>query len=322
MLNMLAGLSNSCGYHPIAGDRPMARPAKLLGFALCSALLMPTMQLAGAATQNAGQLRGLGDRFLNGSGAGNQGSRQEPVTLGATKILGFFDTRDTTQIPGFLGASEPLPLVAIKETGDLDPLTGAGPQVEPLPLLAESPQILAQAIGQSDASRLYQQGLEQFRRGQFPEAIASWEQVLEIARTAGNGQGEGNVLNALGEAYRNLSQYERAIGFYEEALAIAREISDRAGEGHALGNLGIAYDSLGQPERAIDFYGQQLAITREIGDRVGEGRALGNIYVSLGQFERAIDLYEQVLALFREIGDRAGEGSALGNLGVAYSNLG
>jgi hypothetical protein len=55
----------------------MARPAKLLGFALCSALLVPTMQLAGAATQGPGQLRGVGDRFLNGSGAGN---RQSPGT--------------------------------------------------------------------------------------------------------------------------------------------------------------------------------------------------------------------------------------------------
>jgi hypothetical protein len=41
---------------------------------------------------------------------------------------------DLAQSPGFLGTSEPLPLVAISETGDLDPLTEAGPQMEPLPL--------------------------------------------------------------------------------------------------------------------------------------------------------------------------------------------
>jgi hypothetical protein len=38
------------------------------------------------------------------------------------------------QSPGVFGTSEPLPLVAISETGDLDPLTEAGPQMEPLPL--------------------------------------------------------------------------------------------------------------------------------------------------------------------------------------------
>jgi hypothetical protein len=69
----------------------MARPAKLLGFALCSALLVPAMPLAAEAAQSplsgveGDGLRWVGDRFLNGNGAGNQGSRQEPVTLSATQ---------------------------------------------------------------------------------------------------------------------------------------------------------------------------------------------------------------------------------------------
>ena len=85
----------------------MARPVKLLGFALCSALLVPAMQLAGglqplqaARSGEAAKdrvlwkhpvpdgLRGVGDRFLNGSGAGHPVPRQEPVPLdGATQTL-------------------------------------------------------------------------------------------------------------------------------------------------------------------------------------------------------------------------------------------
>ena len=181
------------------------------------------------------------------------------------------------------------------------------------------------ASANAEADQLLQQGIEQFNRSQFREALASWERALELYRAAGNRAEEGRALGNLGNVYNSLGQYERAIAFHEQHLAILREIGDRAGEGRALGNLGIVYDNLGQYERAIDFYEQSLAITREIGDRAGEGRALGNlgiVYDNLGQYERAIDFYEQSLAINREIGDRAGEGRALGNLGNVYNSLG
>jgi len=70
-----------------------------------------------------------------------------------------------------------------------------------LELKVTAPQYLAQADGsQSEDERLFQQGLEQFNRSQFREAIATWEQVLNLARDAGNRQGEVDVLNALGKA--------------------------------------------------------------------------------------------------------------------------
>ncbi|WP_206044056.1 tetratricopeptide repeat protein [Geitlerinema sp. P-1104] len=177
----------------------------------------------------------------------------------------------------------------------------------------------------AEADQLLQQGIQQFNRSQFREALASWERALEFFREIGDRAGEGLTLGNLGSAYSSMGQYQRAITFHEQSLAIAREIGARTGEGRALGNLGIAYRNLGQYERAIDFYEQSLVLFREIGDRAGEGSALGNLgvaYYNLGQYERAIDFYEQSLVLFREIGDRAGEGRVLGNLGNVYDSLG
>jgi CHAT domain-containing protein/Flp pilus assembly protein TadD len=335
----------------------MACPAKLLSFALCSALLVPAVQLVGglqplqAARSSNRSLSGVEG---NGSGAGYPVTRQEPVPLGAT------------QIPGFFGAGASLQVRTTQESWDLDLLNGAGRQVKPVPLLTELPQMLAQAnSSETEAHRLLSLGVEQFNRGQFRAALASWQQAASLYRSVGNRQGEvialinvgavynslgqyplaletfeqalpvvrelenltgeGRVLGNLGLTYDSLGQYERAIDFYAQALAIFREIGDRVGEATALGNLGDAYDSLGQYERAIDFHRQQLAISREIGDRLIESRALGNLgvtYRNLGQYGRAIDLYEQRLAIAREIGDRTGEGRALGNLGIVYDSLG
>jgi CHAT domain-containing protein/lipopolysaccharide biosynthesis regulator YciM len=318
---------------------------KLLGFALCSVLLVPAVQLVGgsqplqaarsgnrslfalaapsgsngvvglAAPSRLGDgLRGIGDRFLATDRITRPATVEEPVPLSAT------------QIPVFLGASDPLPLVAMPETGDLDPLTGAGSPMEPLPLLAEPPQILAQANSrQSEADRLYQQGVQQYNTSQYQAALESWQAALAIYREIGNRGAEGDTLNALGALFRIAGQPQIAIDLHQQALDIAREIGDRADEGRALGNLGSAYFSLGQYERAIDFYEQDLALFRELGDRLGESNALSGLgitYHSLGQYDRAIDFHEQHLAIAREIGDRAGEGIALGNLGAAYFSLG
>ncbi|HEY9877276.1 MAG TPA: CHAT domain-containing protein [Leptolyngbyaceae cyanobacterium] len=178
---------------------------------------------------------------------------------------------------------------------------------------------------EAEADRLLQQGLEQYNRSQFREALQSWEQALTIYRDLQNRRGEGGALGSLGLAYRNLGDYRRAINFYEQALSLFREIGDRNREGRTLGSLGVAYRNLGDYRRAIEFHEQDLAIARELGDRDGEGRALGNlgiVYDNLGDYGRAIEFYEQTLAIAREIGNRRSEGNALGNLGIAYDNLG
>ncbi|MEG4026482.1 CHAT domain-containing protein [Microcoleus sp. S13C4] len=177
----------------------------------------------------------------------------------------------------------------------------------------------------TQADRLMQQGLQQYQTRQFPAALNSWQQALQIYRALKNRQGEGNALGNLGAAYRSLGNYAKAIEYMQQQLAIAREIRDRQNEGVALGNLGGTYGSLGNDAKAIEYSQQQLAIAREIKDREGEGAALGNLgaaYGSLGNNTKAIEYAQQTLAIAREIKDREGEGIALGILGIAYGSLG
>ncbi|MEG3954755.1 CHAT domain-containing tetratricopeptide repeat protein [Microcoleus sp. herbarium2] len=185
----------------------------------------------------------------------------------------------------------------------------------------------AQAIDarKTEADRLIQQGLQQYRTSQFPAALNSWQQALQIYRTLKNRQGEGNALGLLGAAYQSLGDYTKAIEYGEQYLTIAREIKDRRGEGTALGSLGVAYRSLGDYAKAIEYSQQYLAIARALKDRRGEGAALGSLgvaYRSLGDYTKAIEYSQQYLTIAREIKDRLGEGAALGDLGGAYHFLG
>jgi CHAT domain-containing protein/uncharacterized protein HemY len=199
-----------------------------------------------------------------------------------------------------------------------------------IPLLT-TPDSLFPAIaqttdaGKTEADRLVEQGIQQLETRQFPAALNSWQEALQIYRTIKNRQGEGAALGILGSAYYSLGNYAKAIDYSQQHLAIAREIKDRQSEGLALGNLGASYHSLGNSAKALEYTQQYLALAREIKDRPEEGNALGNlggVYINLGNSAKAIEYTQQSLAIAREIKNRQGEGDALGNLGLAYINLG
>ena len=194
------------------------------------------------------------------------------------------------------------------------------PVRSPLPA---SGQVIEASEAQGD--RLLGQGLGHYETGQFPAAINSWQQALQIYRALKNRQREGLTLNFLGYAYRSLGNSAKAIEYSQQSLAIAREIKDRYGEGLALGNLGGAYGYLGNSAKAIEYSQQYLAIARSIKDRDGEAKALGNLgaaYLNQGNYAKAIEYQQQSLAIAHAIKDRLGEGIALNNLGLAFWKAG
>ncbi|CAN1213269.1 CHAT domain-containing protein [Tumidithrix helvetica PCC 7403] len=183
----------------------------------------------------------------------------------------------------------------------------------------------AQTDRQTEAGRLINQGLQQYRSSQFESAFRSWQQALQIYRDLKDRTGEGKVLNNLGIAYYSLGQYGKAVDFFQQRLTIARELNDRKSEANALDSLGLNYIQLGQYEKTIVFYPQAIEIFRKLNDRKNEGNSLGNLaiaYREIGQYDKAIASHQQQLAITREIEDRAGEGRALGGLGIAYREIG
>ncbi|MEG4249064.1 CHAT domain-containing protein [Microcoleus sp. Pol10D4] len=197
--------------------------------------------------------------------------------------------------------------------------------------LLTTPDSLFPAIAQTtdarqlEADRLMQQGIQQYQSGQFPAALNSVQQALQIYRALKNRQREGLVLVFLANAYHDEGNDAKAIEYSQQSLAIARSIKDRQGESLALGILGNAYYSVGDSAKAIEYSQQLLAIAREIQDREGERAALGTLvfaYRSVGNYGKAIEYAQQFLVIARSIKDRKGEGAALGNLGAAYEDLG
>ncbi|PZO35612.1 MAG: hypothetical protein DCF19_23470 [Pseudanabaena frigida] len=178
---------------------------------------------------------------------------------------------------------------------------------------------------QSEADRLEQLAIQQYRKGQLKESLAIFQKVLVIRKEIKSLAKEGTTLNNIGAVYDNLGQPSKALEFYQQSLAIGKLTNDRQGEGTILNNIGGVYNSLGQYAKSLDYYQQALVIIKEFSDRQAEGVILGNIgliYRKMGQYAKAIEYYQQSLAIAKASGNRNGENTTLNNIGRVYDNLG
>lgn len=202
-------------------------------------------------------------------------------------------------------------------TSPLLPLTS---HLAPLPAQAQTAP-----DRKAEAERLNDEGIQQYKQGQFREALQKFQEALVIFREIGDRKEEWVMLNNIGKAYNRLSQYPQALEFYQQALAIARERGNRQDEGKTLYNIGDVYDSQSHYSRALEFYQQSLAIRRELGDHKNQVITLndiGKVYRNLGQYSQAIESHQQALAIAEAEGDRWGEGRSRYATGVIYFMVG
>ena len=163
---------------------------------------------------------------------------------------------------------------------------------------------------------------EQRRPGSLDEAIAKYEEALQMWRDIRNLSGEAETLNVLGLIYHLLKRDPvKARQHYEKALEISRAAGDRRGEAESLNNLARLYESLGERQNALDYYNRSLPPWTDVGDRYGEAWTLfnlGRVHQFLKDAPKALDHYNRALTLWRDLGDLSREASTLNNIGDTY----
>ena len=159
----------------------------------------------------------------------------------------------------------------------------------------------------------------------YSQAMEYYQESLNIHRNNGNGYGEANSLNNLGNIYSARGEYSLAIDCHQQALNIQRDIGNRSGEAESLNALGSIYDTLGDYLPAIECHQQCLNIYRETGNRWGlatSWRNLGSAYHSLGEYLQAIECHQQSLDMARQMNSKFREINSLTALSRTYVSLG
>ncbi|PHJ62031.1 hypothetical protein VF14_07420 [Nostoc linckia z18] len=175
------------------------------------------------------------------------------------------------------------------------------------------------------ASIYYYLGILKANKGEVDDAIALYNQVLEIDERIGDVQGKAATLHNLAGIYADKGEMDEAIALYNQSLEIFERIGDVQGKATTLQNLGIIYASKGEVDEAIALYNQSLEINERIGNVQGKAatlHCLGIIYASKGEVDEAIALYNQSLEIKERIGDVKDKAATLNNLAVIYANKG
>jgi tetratricopeptide (TPR) repeat protein len=162
-------------------------------------------------------------------------------------------------------------------------------------------------------------------KGEVDEAIALYNQSLEITERIGDVQTKAATLNNLGILYANKGEVDEAIALYNQSLEIKERIGDVQGKAATLHQLGMIYANKGEVEQAIALYNQSLEINERIGNVQGKAATLNNlgyIYANKGKVDQAIALYNQSLEIKERIGNVQGKAATLHQLGIIYANKG
>ncbi|MGD8518784.1 MAG: tetratricopeptide repeat protein [Anaerolineae bacterium] len=150
-----------------------------------------------------------------------------------------------------------------------------------------------------EAKRLYEDGIDAYRAGEYEEALEKLGQARALFAGEGDRKSVSEVLNDSGVVYVQMEAWEQAKNALEEALSIRTELEDRSGQGITLGNLGMMYARQGDEEEAAEAYEQAIEIFRELGERGNEkavSRQLGKLKIRKGRFLDALGDYQEDLA--------------------------
>ena len=107
-----------------------------------------------------------------------------------------------------------------------------------------------------------------------------------------------NILNNIGNSYRNIFQLDKALEYYERALACSH--NDKHQFLRIYGNIGLTHKLLGNYELAIHYFQPALDYSIELGDKRNECiglEHLGNCYICMHEYDKALPFLEKSLQI-------------------------
>jgi tetratricopeptide (TPR) repeat protein len=205
------------------------------------------------------------------------------------------DTLAVTAIAGFLGNNPPPPVdvrvTALMRQAEIH----ADHEMQPARAIAVLQEVIRLAPAHEEA--YYRLAQEHFVSGQYGEARAAIDQVIELAAAPGSAISpeslaryyyyRGRIIEAGGDARGATSQYRRAIdydpGYTPPALALARRAADA-------GDLTTAESMLiDAAHAAMEKAGPRAAVAAQ--------RGLARIYLAAGNRGAAIEAYRGILGV-------------------------
>lgn len=168
---------------------------------------------------------------------------------------------------------------------------------------------------------LYWAGRVAIGRRDYQASLEPLTTALNLSVQLDNNEAKGNLLQALGIAYKRLNKLDDALRQYQQSLDIKRRIDDQRGIAASLSEIAQIQNLQGHPGDAVSSYRESIEIRQQIGDRRGNGIALtslGAAYLDGGRYPEALEAFREALQIQRDLGDDERQARCLSNIGIVY----
>ena len=195
----------------------------------------------------------------------------------------------------------------------------------PISNIAQQPATTEQQTAKELAEKAFAEALQlqnQETVESLKQAIAKYQEALQLFRAAADQHGEAKTLGSIGISYSDLGEQQQAINYLNQSLKLSEAEKNIPNQITSLVRIGLAYQELNQLQQSISYYEQALPLLRTTGEKAQEALILAKIalvYQSLSNFEQAIAYFNQSITLYEAEKDSANAANTLKGLGLIYT---
>jgi tetratricopeptide (TPR) repeat protein len=168
-------------------------------------------------------------------------------------------------------------------------------------------------------------GLVNLSKGNYHEALESFERSLEFIEKLNLIAEKIAVLFNLGEVYHKMGDLKNAFKYSFDAAALMTEETPNLLKFTVLNNLGILYRDNGDIPNAIKNMEAALEISKKIGDLFRKSLCLNNlagIKLSQGQLNPALNFASEALKIDEQLGNLESMSNTLNTIGNVFRAAG
>jgi len=157
--------------------------------------------------------------------------------------------------------------------------------------------------------------------GRFDEALKVSERALAISRDMGHHRSNAALLGQSAAILMGQQRYAEADARYEEALQAARTAGDLELQGSLLQHQGALQSNIGNQNRAVELYKQAITLFQQANNPGSEMRTcdlLGSAERQRGHLDAAEGWYARSRELALQLNDQYHQAIVAQNLGILY----